>query len=117
MHAAENGAAPFVPSELQVGEPSLNGQKTAFSFPIRRGAEEYELELSLGNGYPLLFSSKDAAMGIIVSEHPKIPDLFIENPQMENEKVSGEISKRGTFYSWNVKPQGDKLSIAVPRKM
>ena len=110
---AEDGAASFISSRLRVGAPSLNEQKTAFSFPVHRGTEEYELELSLGNGYPLLFSSKDAAMNIIVSEHPKIPDLIIEHPQMEKEKVSGEISKRGTFYSWNVKPHGDKLSITL----
>lgn len=110
---AEEHAGSFAQTEIQVGKPSLNQEKNAFIFPVSRGTERYELRLSLGNGYPLLFSSKDAAMGILVPEHPAIPDLMVEKPQFSAEKVSGEITRRGTSYSWEVKKQGNGLAVTL----
>jgi len=69
---------------------------------VTHGGESYRLSLSFGDGYPLIFSSKNAAMHVTAKHHPAIPNLIPERVKLGADTASGNIPRRDTSFVWSV---------------
>lgn len=99
-------------AKLQAGMPVLSSDGTKVLYPLMFGSEKYNLELSLGNGYPLVFSSHKAAMDIKTGELSDLPDLPLKSTLHEM-RASGTIKERDTDYTWSVKETDNGVRVEL----
>ena len=111
--AAEKNSSAYQASSWKIGKPEREGEGRRIVFPVTHNGTTYRLALSLGDGYPLIFSSKDAAMRIHAKYHPAIPDLVPENVTFTADTASGRVPRRDTAFSWSVTEKNGVLEILL----
>ena len=66
---------PLVTSKWTTLKPYLAKDKKALCFPLKRGKEEYTLEVSCADGLPLIFSPKNASFNLRTDYQIEMPKL------------------------------------------